>query len=51
MDGCPGVFSEGSISFPVLADLSEQCGCRVQSGFEGMEVLGLRTFMPAKPVS
>ena len=26
VDRCPGFFSEGSISFPVLADLSERVG-------------------------
>ena len=37
VDFCPEVFSEGSVSVPVLAELMGGA-CMVRSGFEGMEV-------------
>ena len=34
-------FSDGSVSIPVLADLSEYVVCKVQSGFGGMDEGGI----------
>ena len=38
VDRCPGVFSEGSVSILCQLIWVHQRGCKVQSGFESMEV-------------